>query len=215
MKIHTKFFLRFSYCNILNYKKMEWLFGKKKTPRQMLQENKRLLNRTMRDLDRERTKMEQQEKKIIADIKKMAKDGQMVSWSYHEMVKGRLLLFNDANCFISAHLFAKLYKISCNETQLYDKLSQVVIINTLVISLWYSYSRLFSNEDKVFSLILQDAVRIMAKDLVRTKRYVKKFIVMKANIQAVSLKISTLQSQDAMMQAMKGVTKVSYLAYRH
>ena len=48
----------------------------------------------------------------------------------------------------------------------------------------------------------------MARDLVRTKRYVKKFIVMKANIQAVSLKISTLQGQDAMMQAMKGVTKV-------
>ena len=49
----------------------------------------------------------------------------------------------------------------------------------------------------------------MAKDLVRNKRYVKKFIMMKANIQAVSLKITTLKSQDAMMQAMKGVTKVS------
>ena len=32
----------------------------------------------MRDLDRERARMEQQEKKIIVDIKKMAKDGQMV-----------------------------------------------------------------------------------------------------------------------------------------
>ena len=31
-----------------------------------------------RDLDRERSKMEQQEKKVIADIKKMAKAGQMV-----------------------------------------------------------------------------------------------------------------------------------------
>ena len=31
-----------------------------------------------RDLDRERTKLEAQEKKIIADIKKMAKQGQMV-----------------------------------------------------------------------------------------------------------------------------------------
>jgi hypothetical protein len=30
----------------------------------------------MRELDRERAKMEQQEKKIIADIKKMAKQGQ-------------------------------------------------------------------------------------------------------------------------------------------
>ena len=47
----------------------------------------------------------------------------------------------------------------------------------------------------------------MAMDLVRTRRYVKKFILMKANIQAVSLKIQTLKSQNAMAQAMKGVTK--------
>lgn len=33
----------------------------------------------MRDLDRERQRLEQQEKKIIADIKKMAKQGQMVN----------------------------------------------------------------------------------------------------------------------------------------
>ena len=57
---------------------MEWLFGKRKTPAQMLKENQRMLNRTIRDLDRERTKMEAQEKKVIADIKKMAKAGQMV-----------------------------------------------------------------------------------------------------------------------------------------
>merc|ERR550539_679106 len=47
----------------------------------------------------------------------------------------------------------------------------------------------------------------MAKDLVRTRRYVKKFMLMRANIQAVSLKIQTLKSQNAMAQAMKGVTK--------
>ena len=47
----------------------------------------------------------------------------------------------------------------------------------------------------------------MAKDLVRTRRYVKKFILMRANIQAVALKIQTLKSNDAMAQAMKGVTK--------
>lgn len=47
----------------------------------------------------------------------------------------------------------------------------------------------------------------MAKDLVRTRRYVKKFILMKANIQAVSLKIQTLKSNNSMAQAMKGVTK--------
>lgn len=47
----------------------------------------------------------------------------------------------------------------------------------------------------------------MARDLVRTRRYEKKFMLMKANIQAVSLKIHTLRSQNAMAQAMRGVTK--------
>ena len=59
----------------------------------------------MRDLDREKMKMEQQEKKVIADIKKLAKENQM------------------------------------------------------------------------------DAVKIMAKDLVRTRRQARKFMLMKANIQ--------------------------------
>nr|CAG4644420.1 EOG090X0H8I [Lepidurus arcticus] len=108
---------------------MEWLFGKRLTPEEMLRKNQRALTKAMRDLDRERSKMEQQEKKIINDIKKMAKDGQM------------------------------------------------------------------------------DAVKIMAMDLVRTRRYVKKFILMRANIQAVALKIQTLKSQNSMAQAMKGVTK--------
>jgi len=108
---------------------LEWLFGRKLTPDEMLRKNQRALTKAMRELDRERTKMEQQEKKIIADIKKMAKQGQM------------------------------------------------------------------------------DAVKVMAKDLVRTRRYVKKFMLMRANIQAVSLKIQTLKSQNSMAQAMKGVTK--------
>jgi charged multivesicular body protein 2A len=108
---------------------MEWLFGKRLTPEELLRKNQRALNKAMRDLDREKMKMEQQEKKVINDIKKLAKEGQM------------------------------------------------------------------------------DAVKIMARDLVRTRRYVKKFMLMKANIQAVSLKIQTLRSQNAMAQAMKGVTK--------
>lgn len=58
---------------------MEWLFGHRMTPDEMLRKNQRALNKAMRDLDRERMKMEQQEKKVIADIKKLAKEGQMVS----------------------------------------------------------------------------------------------------------------------------------------
>jgi len=108
---------------------LDFLFGHRKTPQEMLRQNQRALNRAMRDMDRERAQLENQEKRIIADIKKMAQKGEM------------------------------------------------------------------------------DAVKIMAKDLVRTRRYVKKFMMMRANIQAVALKIQTLKSQDAMAQAMKGVTK--------
>lgn len=57
---------------------MELLFGKRITPEEMLRKNQRALNKAMRDLDRERMRMEQQEKQIIANIKKLAKDGQMV-----------------------------------------------------------------------------------------------------------------------------------------
>lgn len=59
---------------------MEWLFGRKMSPEEMLRKNQRALNKAMRDLDRERARMEQQEKKIIMDIKKLAKDGQMVNY---------------------------------------------------------------------------------------------------------------------------------------
>eukprot|EP01062_Namystynia_karyoxenos_P021942 TRINITY_DN18386_c0_g1_i1.p1 TRINITY_DN18386_c0_g1~~TRINITY_DN18386_c0_g1_i1.p1 ORF type:complete len:244 (+),score=136.60 TRINITY_DN18386_c0_g1_i1:88-732(+) len=52
------------------------LFGKKKTPEEMMREYKRSIDRTCRDLDRERMKMEGQEKKLIADMKKQAKQGQ-------------------------------------------------------------------------------------------------------------------------------------------
>lgn len=57
---------------------MDWLFGKKKTPAELLRENKRMLDKAIRELDRERMGLQNQEKKTIAEIKKMAKEGQMV-----------------------------------------------------------------------------------------------------------------------------------------
>lgn len=47
----------------------------------------------------------------------------------------------------------------------------------------------------------------MAKDLVRTRRYVRKFVTMRANVQAVALQVQTLKSNSAMAQALRGVTK--------
>lgn len=45
---------------------------------EMLRENKRQLDKAIRELDRERMSLQQQEKKTVAEIKKMAKEGQMV-----------------------------------------------------------------------------------------------------------------------------------------
>ena len=108
---------------------MDRLFGKRKTPEELLRQNQRALNKVMRELDQELDQLERQEKKLVVDIRKMVKSGQM------------------------------------------------------------------------------EAVKIMAKDLVRTQSFVKRFILMRANIQGIAFKIQTLKSQAAMANAMKGVTK--------
>ncbi|KAI8975968.1 Snf7-domain-containing protein [Pilobolus umbonatus] len=108
---------------------MNFLFGKKKTPAELLRQHQRSLTKAQRELDREREKLERQEKKLIGDIKKSAKDGQM------------------------------------------------------------------------------NACKVMAKDLVRTRRHIQKFYSMKTQLQAVGLRIQTLSSSHQMAQAMKGATK--------
>jgi len=51
------------------------------------------------------------------------------------------------------------------------------------------------------------AVKVMAKDLIRTRHQVEKFYKLKSQLQGVSLRIQTLKSTQAMGEAMKGVTK--------
>jgi charged multivesicular body protein 2A len=50
------------------------------------------------------------------------------------------------------------------------------------------------------------ACKIQAKDLVRTRRYIQKFYQMKTQLQAVSLRIQTVRSNEQMMVSMKGAT---------
>lgn len=50
------------------------------------------------------------------------------------------------------------------------------------------------------------AIRVMAKDLVRVRSYQTKFITMKTHLNAISLKMQTVKSHQAMSDAMKGVT---------
>jgi len=47
----------------------------------------------------------------------------------------------------------------------------------------------------------------MAKDLVRTRRYVQKFYQMRTQLQAVGLRIQTLRSNQQMAEAMRGATR--------
>ncbi|RMZ84781.1 hypothetical protein DV737_g884, partial [Chaetothyriales sp. CBS 132003] len=56
---------------------IEWAFGKRLTPAERLRKHQRALEKTQRELDRERVKLENQERKLIQDIKRSAKNGQM------------------------------------------------------------------------------------------------------------------------------------------
>lgn len=47
----------------------------------------------------------------------------------------------------------------------------------------------------------------MARDLVRTRTHIKKFYQLKSHLQAISLRIQTLQSTQAMAEAMRGATR--------
>ncbi|KAL7419882.1 ESCRT-III subunit protein did4 [Cryptotrichosporon argae] len=52
-----------------------------------------------------------------------------------------------------------------------------------------------------------NACKILAKDLVRTRRYMQKFTQMRVQLQAVSLRMQTLRSNEQMATAMKGATR--------
>ncbi|KAL0071626.1 ESCRT-III subunit protein did4 [Marasmius tenuissimus] len=52
-----------------------------------------------------------------------------------------------------------------------------------------------------------NACKVMAKDLVRTRRYIQKFYQMRTQLQAVGLRIQTLRSNQQMADAMRGATR--------
>ncbi|KAI5956457.1 IFG3 [Candida jiufengensis] len=92
--------------------------------------NQRALEKTQRELTREVTKLQQQEKKLISDIKKSAKQGQISS------------------------------------------------------------------------------AKIQAKDLIRTKSYINKFNSMRAQLQAISLRVQSVRSNQQMAMSMRDATRV-------
>ncbi|CAK9024489.1 Charged multivesicular body protein 2a (Chromatin-modifying protein 2a) (CHMP2a) [Durusdinium trenchii] len=103
--------------------------GNRMTLQEQMRANKRMINKAMRELDRERVTLEREQKKLEADIKKMAAKNQM------------------------------------------------------------------------------DAVRVMAKDLVRTKAAIQKFYTMRSNLQGLSIKMQTMKTSHEMGLAMGKMTK--------
>ena len=105
---------------------MASMFGLGKTPAQQMKEYQRGIKKSIREMDRERTTLERNEKKLMADIKKAAKEGHM------------------------------------------------------------------------------DAAKIKAKDLVRTRGYIKKMHKMKSHMEAISLRLTTMQSSQQMVRSVLG-----------
>ena len=102
--------------------------NKQPTPEERMRQAQRLIKRGVRELDRERIRLQNEENKIVNEIKALAKKGQI------------------ATC------------------------------------------------------------KTLAKDLVRSRRYVTKFYEMKSKLQGVSLQLQTVKSTNSMAQALKGVT---------
>lgn len=100
------------------------IFGKEKPLKEQLRENKRMITRAIRELDRETRSLQKEEQRLTIEIKKMARENQM------------------------------------------------------------------------------KAVKIMARDLVRTRQYITKFIEMRSQLQGCALKLQTVKSHAAMAEAM-------------
>lgn len=96
---------------------------------EQMRQNKRVINKAIREIDRERAALEREQVRLERDIKKLAKQNEMA------------------------------------------------------------------------------ALRVLAKDLVRTKQYISKFHVMKSNMQSLSLKMQTMKTTHEMGLAMGKMTK--------
>jgi len=106
--------------------------GKQPTPQERMRESKRLINRAIRELDRERTRIQNQEKKLISEIKNFARKNEM------------------------------------------------------------------------------NPCKTLAKDLVRSRRYVTKFYEMRSKLNGILLQLQTVKSTHSMTEAIRDVSKAMH-----
>jgi Snf7 len=87
------------------------MFGKEKPLKEVLRENKRMINRAVRELDREKAALEREEKRLTMEIKKAARQQQMSSVKI--MAKVRTFYRVNDTCLraSSSHNHFSLYRI--------------------------------------------------------------------------------------------------------
>ena len=171
------------------------------TPAERLRQHQRSLQKAQRELEREANKLEQQEKKTMMDIKKNAKAGNMVS--RHDRPAGHTIHTSSLPCGLLQPWTptpALLLPSVCGVVQHRKLLRLASVALTLPTT---------RQCPLLASSLPQNACKILAKDLVRTRRYIQKFTQMRVQLQAVSLRMQTLRSNEQMATAMKGATRVS------
>lgn len=65
----------YSYTDV--FQVVEWAFGKRLTDKERMRKQQRSLDKMIRELDRDKVKLENESKKLIAEMTKNAKAGQM------------------------------------------------------------------------------------------------------------------------------------------
>lgn len=76
---------------------------------ELLRENKRMLDKSIRDIERERQGLQSQEKKLIAEIKRTAKQGQMVFFCELKMLVINLIGLREQHSKVSFMLCLPLF----------------------------------------------------------------------------------------------------------
>lgn len=110
-----------------------------------------MIDKSIREIERERQGLQTQEKKLIVEIKKIAKQGQMVS------------------LFLSllAHKFAILSFVFSVYSSLISGPTSLIRLKLAARIIYFTY-------------ISQGAVKVMAKDLIRTRHQIEKFYKLKS-----------------------------------
>jgi hypothetical protein len=76
---HRLFYKNRLYISHILIRAMGNVFGRDKPLKEVLRENKRTINKAVRELDREKLALEREEKRLTVEIKKAAKEQQMAA----------------------------------------------------------------------------------------------------------------------------------------